>query len=87
MRSCCFKRRASDNISLVFFVVVFFFTHATLCVPASAPPQMGYTPLHVACHYGNAKMANFLLQNHARLNGKTKVGKQLLGDIFCSATL
>lgn len=34
---------------------------------------MGYTPLHVACHYGNAKMANFLLQNHARINGKTKV--------------
>lgn len=38
MRSCCFKRRTSDNISLVFFVVVFFFTHAALCVPASAPP-------------------------------------------------
>lgn len=37
--------------------------------------QMGYTPLHVACHYGNAKMANFLLQNHARVNGKTKVNK------------
>lgn len=35
--------------------------------------QMGYTPLHVACHYGNAKMANFLLQNQARANGKTKV--------------
>lgn len=37
--------------------------------------QMGYTPLHVACHYGNAKMANFLLQNHARINAKTKVTK------------
>uniref|UniRef100_A0A7N8XG35 Ankyrin 3a n=1 Tax=Mastacembelus armatus TaxID=205130 RepID=A0A7N8XG35_9TELE len=35
---------------------------------------MGYTPLHVACHYGNTKMANFLLQNHARVNGKTKNG-------------
>lgn len=34
---------------------------------------MGYTPLHVSCHYGNAKMANFLLQNNARINGKTKV--------------
>lgn len=38
--------------------------------------QMGYTPLHVACHYGNAKMANFLLHNHARVNGKTKVDTQ-----------
>lgn len=49
----------------------------------SPPPllsftQMGYTPLHVACHYGNAKMANFLLQNHARVNGKTKVEKHKL---------
>ncbi|GLD64001.1 ankyrin-3 isoform X10 [Lates japonicus] len=35
---------------------------------------MGYTPLHVACHYGNTKMANFLLQNHARINSKTKNG-------------
>lgn len=40
--------------------------------------QMGYTPLHVACHYGNAKMANFLLHNHARLNGKTKVKEHML---------
>lgn len=43
---------------------------------AVASPQLGYTPLHVACHYGNAKMANFLLQHHARLNGKTKVETQ-----------
>lgn len=35
--------------------------------------QIGYTPLHVACHYGNAKMANFLLQNHAKADAKTKV--------------
>lgn len=40
---------------------------------------MGYTPLHVACHYGNAKMANFLLQNRARLNGKTKVERTSQG--------
>lgn len=39
---------------------------------------MGYTPMHVACHYGNAKMANFLLQNHARINTKTKVERQRL---------
>lgn len=47
-----------------------------LCLPSST--QMGYTPIHVACHYGNAKMANFLIQNHARINGKTKVGRQTL---------
>ncbi len=35
--------------------------------------QLGYTPLIVACHYGNAKMVNFLLQNGAGVNAKTKV--------------
>lgn len=27
----------------------------------------------MACHYGNIKMVNFLLQNQAKVNGKTKV--------------
>lgn len=35
--------------------------------------QLGYTPLHVACHYGNLKMVNFLLKNQAKVNAKTKV--------------
>lgn len=35
--------------------------------------QLGYTPLIVACHYGNAKMVNFLLQKGANVNAKTKV--------------
>lgn len=35
--------------------------------------QLGYTPLIVACHYGNAKMVNFLLQHGASVNAKTKV--------------
>lgn len=35
--------------------------------------QLGYTPLIVACHYGNAKMVNFLLQSGASVNAKTKV--------------
>lgn len=38
--------------------------------------QLGYTPLHVACHYGNVKMVNFLLKNQARVNAKTKVTVQ-----------
>ncbi|KAI4808472.1 hypothetical protein KUCAC02_000531 [Chaenocephalus aceratus] len=36
--------------------------------------KLGYTPLIVACHYGNAKMVNFLLQNGASVNAKTKNG-------------
>lgn len=35
--------------------------------------QMGYTPLHVGCHYGNIKIVNFLLQQFAKVNAKTKV--------------
>lgn len=35
--------------------------------------QMGYTPLHVACHYGNIKMVKFLLQQQAHVNAKTRV--------------
>lgn len=35
---------------------------------------MGYTPLHVGCHYGNIKIVNFLLQHSAKINAKTKVG-------------
>lgn len=49
-------------------------------MPVYLPPslQMGYTPLHVACHYGNATMASFLIQNQARINGKTKVARRPL---------
>lgn len=39
----------------------------------SLSPQLGYTPLIVACHYGNAKIVNFLLQQGAGVNAKTKV--------------
>ena len=44
------------------------FSHFTFCF------QLGYTPLIVACHYGNTKMVNFLLQQGASVNAKTKVG-------------
>uniref|UniRef100_A0A8C8HLU7 Ankyrin 2 n=1 Tax=Oncorhynchus tshawytscha TaxID=74940 RepID=A0A8C8HLU7_ONCTS len=43
---------------------------AVVCLPYT----LGYTPLIVACHYGNAKMVNFLLQNGASVNAKTKNG-------------
>lgn len=35
--------------------------------------QMGYTPLHVASHYGNIRLVKFLLQHQADVNAKTKV--------------
>lgn len=38
---------------------------------------MGYTPLHVGCHYGNIKIVNFLLQHSAKVNAKTKVSSLL----------
>lgn len=56
-----------------------------LCLLSSI--QMGYTPIHVACHYGNAKMANFLVQNHARINGKTKVGRKMLCTVHMCSSL
>lgn len=52
---------------------------------------MGYTPLHVGCHYGNIKIVNFLLQHSAKVNAKTKVGafpflsSKILGFIFKEA--
>lgn len=48
---------------------------ATVAVVNADPSlsQMGYTPLHVACHYGNIKMVKFLLQQQAHVNSKTRV--------------
>lgn len=53
---------------------------------------MGYTPLHVGCHYGNIKIVNFLLQHSAKVNAKTKVGaspfpsSKILGFVFKEAS-
>uniref|UniRef100_A0A1A7YNT6 Ankyrin 3b n=1 Tax=Iconisemion striatum TaxID=60296 RepID=A0A1A7YNT6_9TELE len=44
------------------------------CVQLLLHHELGYTPLHVACHYGNVKMVNFLLKNQAKVNAKTKNG-------------
>lgn len=47
--------------------------------------QMGYTPLHVASHYGNIKLVKFLLQHQADVNAKTKVQRcPVLQARFCS---
>lgn len=47
--------------------------------------QMGYTPLHVASHYGNIKLVKFLLQHQAGVNAKTKVQRcPVLQGPFCT---
>ncbi|XP_011856972.1 PREDICTED: ankyrin-1-like [Mandrillus leucophaeus] len=43
-------------------------------VMVDATTRMGYTPLHVASHYGNIKLVKFLLQHQADVNAKTKLG-------------
>lgn len=54
----------SQALNKLYWVLTVF----NLCIP-----QLGYTPLIVACHYGNAKMVNFLLLQGASVNAKTKV--------------
>lgn len=36
--------------------------------------QAGYTPLHVACHFGQVNMVRFLLQHGAQIDAVTKIG-------------
>ena len=44
------------------------YTHTNLCL------QAGYTPLHVACHFGQLNMVRFLLQHGASVDKSTAVG-------------
>jgi ankyrin repeat protein len=36
--------------------------------------QAGYTPLHVACHFGQINMVRFLLQHGADVKATTSIG-------------
>lgn len=45
---------------------------------------MGYTPLHVASHYGNIKLVKFLLQHQADVNAKTKVWEHWKANLYTS---
>lgn len=36
--------------------------------------QAGYTPLHVACHFGQLAMVRFLLEHQADVNIQTRLG-------------
>ena len=35
--------------------------------------QSGFTPLHIAAHYGNTNVSNLLIQRGANVNFKAKV--------------
>lgn len=39
------------------------------------PTKAGYTPLHVACHFGQINMIRFLLQHGSDVNATTSVSK------------
>lgn len=71
LRTVCSNR----TTSIILFSNTFteFAFKCYICFCSAFAVQLGYTPLIVACHYGNAKMVNFLLQNGANVNAKTKV--------------
>ena len=39
--------------------------------------QSGFTPLHIASHYGNSNVAKVLVQHGSNVNAKAKVGRTL----------
>lgn len=43
-------------------------------ISGNSTSQAGYTPLHTACHFGQANMVRFLLEHEASVNATTKVG-------------
>uniref|UniRef100_A0A669B886 Ankyrin 1 n=1 Tax=Oreochromis niloticus TaxID=8128 RepID=A0A669B886_ORENI len=70
---------ASRVISTEYTYLVHQMTHHIFLAVFLSLAQMGYTPLHVACHYGNIKMVKFLLQQQAHVNAKTRNGTSPLG--------
>lgn len=49
------------------FLIVFFFFFS------SPHPQSGFTPLHIAAHYGNINVATLLLNRGASVDFKARV--------------
>lgn len=43
----------------------------------SCPSQSGFTPLHIAAHYGNINVATLLLNRGAAVDFKARVGALL----------
>lgn len=48
--------------------------------------QSGFTPLHIAAHYGSGKVACVLLENGASVNFKARVSAEFLSFIDVSQT-
>lgn len=59
------------KLLLIFFFI--FFLYQT-CLSACALPQSGFTPLHIAAHYGNINVATLLLNRGAAVDFKARVG-------------
>lgn len=66
---------------LLSIVIFFFFAFREIffiysCVRAFSlfPIKAGYTPLHVAAHFGQAAMVRFLLSNGASVDSSTSAG-------------
>lgn len=50
---------------------------ACVCCPAFSNPQSGFTPLHIAAHYGNINVATLLLNRGAAVDFMARV------SLFC----
>jgi ankyrin repeat protein len=45
--------------------------------------KSGFTPLHIAAHYGNESIANLLLNRGADVNYSAKVSVAMLTALYC----
>jgi ankyrin repeat protein len=45
--------------------------------------KSGFTPLHIAAHYGNEAIANLLHQRGADVNFSAKVGQSYVSSHYC----
>lgn len=49
-------------------------SHCCSSLQIDPATKAGYTPLHVACHFGQMNMVRFLLQHGAKVNSTTQLG-------------
>ena len=62
----CVKSKKEQNFLLIS-------KFKTLSFIISVHQQSGFTPLHIASHYGNTNVANLLIQRNADVNFRAKV--------------
>lgn len=48
----------------------------------NAQTKAGYTPLHVACHFGQMNMVRFLIENGALVSAQTKANYTPLHQVW-----